>query len=129
MTTSNPQLHREHQARLRERRRAGAQRVQAPWHWLTIADVRRFAAEAYRVAAYDTRHIEDGEPCTPEHFASQLQEAFSTFVAALAQQKGVPCAPANAEHYAACMRRDVPESWQPQYPLFALPEPEGQVQP
>nr|ART90364.1 hypothetical protein [uncultured bacterium] len=40
---------------LHQRRQEGRQRVESPWSWLTIADVKKLAGEAYRIASHDTR--------------------------------------------------------------------------
>jgi hypothetical protein len=123
MPSYNSPHHAQHQAAYRERRKAGLKPVAAPWHWLSLSDVQRLAAEAYRVATFDCREVSD-PCCTPENFAADLQQVFEVFIADAAAAAGYQVAPAGAAGYAAQTRAYVPASWSPRYPVYATPEKE-----
>ena len=119
MTSKNSPRHAVHQAAYRMRIKAGMRPVQSPWHWLSLPDVQRLAAEAYRLAAFACRDV--SEPaCTPELFASELQQTFEVLMADAAHAAGMVVAPAGAAAYAAHMRADLPPGWSPQYPVYGV---------
>lgn len=118
MERSTGSKHAEHQADYRQRRKNGLQPMTKPWDWLTLADVQKLAVEAYRSVTYAASDPEDQATYPHEDFVSQLGEAFRVLIAGQAQSLGISCAPANAMHYAACLREDVPANWQPQYPVY-----------
>ena len=121
MPSYNSPHHAQHQAAYLERKKAGLKRVPAPWHWLSLSDLQRLAAEAYRVATYDCRDVSD-PCCTPELFAADLQQTFEVLIADAAAAAGFKVAPAGAPGYAAQTRAYVPASWSPQYPVYAPAE-------
>lgn len=129
MSTKKPTLARQHKAAFRQRRKAGLVPLVKPWDWLSAVEVQRLAVLAYRAATHDLADPDDWPHHVQACFVQELASAFEVLVAGKAQQLGIVCAPAGAQHYAACLREGLPASWRPQYPLYApAPLPEG-VQP
>lgn len=106
------------QAAYVKRRKNGLQPVAKPWDWLTLAEVKELAAEAYLAATHGLSDPSDWPSEDRAFFVSELASAFEVLVAGKAQGLGIRCAPAGAQHYAACLREDVPSSWRPQYPIY-----------
>lgn len=106
------------QAVYRQRRQAGLQPMVKPWDWLSLAEVQKLAVEAYRSATFALSDPEDQTSSPHEYFVGELARAFEVLVAGKAQGLGLTCAPANAKHYAQCLREDVPANWRPQYPVY-----------
>lgn len=105
-----------------QRRRKGLQRVESPWSWVTIADVKKLAAEAYRMASYDSREIHlEPDLQGPELFCDSLVETFEALVRGHAQQAGLVMGTWSYVDQVAKLRSSVPADWEPQYPLFAEP--------
>jgi hypothetical protein len=122
MTSSRE--HNRHQTDYRYRVKKGLKPALKPWYWLSLADVQKLAKEAYMSATHQLSDI-DSLPDDPYPlFVEVLSEAFNVLVAASAQEVGVRCAPANSQHYAKCMRDDLPADWRPQYPVYKQVTPE-----
>lgn len=124
------ELHREHQATYRERRKQGLQPLQKPWGFLCSGEVKDMAWQAYRVASWYMREdVQQGSNLTPEElreaFASSLAEMFSDAVMAHAVSEG-GCWPVDGQtpphrNYPRVwelLKNEVPASWRPEYPLY-----------
>lgn len=120
---SSLQLRASHQNAYRERLKSGLQPISKPWDWLTISDVQKLAVEAYRATTFALSDPDDQTINPRGYFAEQLIQALETLVADAAQIEGISCAPANAMHYAACLRADLPAQWRPQYPVYQKKAP------
>jgi hypothetical protein len=114
----NSKRHNEHMASYHLRKKNGFKPVLKPWYWLTLAEVQQLAKEAYQMASYELRDVNDWPADPAAHFAEALASAFEVLTAAAAQKAGVRCAPAHAEGYAQRMRADLAPSWRPQYPMY-----------
>lgn len=114
---TNSVSHRARQATYRERRKAGLVPAVSPWNWLSQADVQRLAGEAYRLATYDYRGLDDSAS-NAENFTRGLQEIIEVLIADAAAAAGVPAAPFGASDFAKSMRVELPADWRPQYPVF-----------
>lgn len=107
---------------LHQRRQEGRQRVESPWSWLSIADVKKLAGEAYRIASYDSREIHlEPDLQGPELFCDSLVETFEVLVRGHAQQAGLVMGSWSYVDQVVKLRAAVPVDWQPQYPLFVDP--------
>jgi hypothetical protein len=137
MGRSNGPTRAQHQAVYRKRRKLDLKPIRKPWDYLTSAEVKAMAWQAYRVAAW--LMIEDcsGGPVRThrerrEAFATSLAEMFSDALMAHAVLEG-ECWPVTAEtppfrNYPRVwemLSQDVPHSWRPEYPLYLDGATEG----
>jgi hypothetical protein len=130
--------------RARERKTQGLVRLQSPWGWLGVTETMNIAAAAYRVASYESRHVQardvagvepdpDGfNQVTTEHltmqrmrecFVEHLVEAFEDLLRAAAVERGACWPGSDYSRLAALFVEGVPADWRPQYPQFGTPEP------
>jgi hypothetical protein len=124
MSTRKPALARLHKAAFRQRRKSGMVALNKPWNWISAAEVQKLAQLAYRAATHDLADPHDWPQHVQAYFVQELASAFEVLIAGRAQSLGIVCAPAGAQHYAACLRAGLPDAWRPQYPLYkpaALP--------
>lgn len=118
MSTKNHDLALKHKAAFRQRRKNGLQAVAKPWGWLSLAEVQKMAQLAYSAATHGLSDPDDWPSNVQALFVQELASAFEVLVAGRAQHLGIACAPAGAQHYAQCLREDLPSTWRPQYPLY-----------
>ena len=118
MSTKNRILATKHTALYRQRRKNGLQVVAKPWGWLSLTEVQKIAQTAYSAATHGLSDPNDWPSNVQALFVQELASAFEVLVAGRAQQLGIACAPAGAQHYAQCLREDLPSTWRPQYPLY-----------
>jgi hypothetical protein len=129
--------------RHRHRVAAGQVRLQAPWDWMGVQMAMQLAAAAYRIASYQTRHVQaqdvaaaalrgDLDEVGTEHlsmqrmrelFAQHLTEAFSDLAFGAAVERGGCWPGSDYPRVASAMLDQVPPDWRPQYPQFGHPEP------
>lgn len=114
----NSKKHHEHVASYNARKKNGFKPVLKPWYWITLAEVSDMAKEAYLMASHDLRNLDEWPSDPAVVFAERLADAFQVLTAASAQSAGIACMPANAQHYAKCMRSDLSPNWRPQYPMY-----------
>lgn len=129
--------------RHRHRVAAGQVRLQAPWDWMGVQMAMQLAAAAYRIASYQTRHVQaqdvaglEDDPdgfnlATTEHltmeqmraaFADALVDAFGHLVRGAAVDQRVFPDDQFAQ-VATSLLDTVPSHWRPQYPQFGAFEP------
>jgi hypothetical protein len=131
MGRSNGPLRAQHQALYRQRRKLQLKPIPRPWDYLTSAEVKSLAWQAYRVASW--LMVEDVAADGPvrthreqrETFASTLAEMFTDALMAHAVDEG-DCWPVTVEtppyrNYPRVwemLSEDVPHSWRPEYRLY-----------
>jgi len=106
MSTKNHDLAKAHKAAFRQRRKNGLQAVPKPWGWLSLTEVQKIAQTAYSAATHGLSDPSDWPSNVQALFVQELASAFEVLVAGRAQ------------HYARCLREDLPPNWRPQYPLY-----------
>lgn len=107
------------------RTKKGIKQLARPWDWLTLADVRKLATEAYRAASFGISDPDDQVEEPREYFVDELVHAFDCLVQGAAASAGIG-GPSERLHYAACLREELPDDWRPQYPVYEK-EPEVEV--
>lgn len=120
------------QAVYRKRRKLGLQPLKKPWDYMTCAEVKNMAWQAYRVASFEVARAvvtEDGRDVTHqrlrEEFAALLAEMFNDAVMAHAVMEG-GCWPVaddtppyrNYPRVWELMSTEVPPEWRPEYPFY-----------
>jgi hypothetical protein len=118
MGRSKGSLHAAHQAVYRERRKAGFVAAPKPWDWLTVADVKKIALQAYRSATYALSDPTDQTDNPRAYFVEELTQAFTVLFSGAAQDAGIAGGLAHAQHYAQCLLEGTPAHWNPQYPVY-----------
>jgi len=132
MSTRNHDLAKVHKAAFRQRRKNGLQPIDKPWGWLSITEVKQIALKAYYVATHglleDVRGNRFNAQDMRQVFACNLADLMRDLLMAQAVSKGgcwpvTPDTPSyqNYPQIAANLCADLPPTWRPQYPLYALP--------
>jgi hypothetical protein len=129
MGRSNGPLRRQHQAVYRLRRKLALSPVRKPWDYLTCAEVKAMAWQAYRVASRGL--IEDAEGGRFAHsrlremFAEALAGSFRDALFSHAVTEGgcwpvTPDTPSYRDYPAiwAAFASGVPATWNPQYRVY-----------
>jgi hypothetical protein len=118
MSTNNRTQALKDKAAFRQRCKAGLVAASKPWDWLTAADVKKIALQAYRSATYALSDPTDQTDNPRAYFVEELTQAFTVLFSGAAQDAGIAGGLAHAQHYAQCLLEGTPAHWNPQYPVY-----------
>lgn len=128
-TLQSKALHVQRQSAYRQRKKTGVKPLPSPWAWMTIAEAKEIALQAFRVASWHMREdVAEGrlsDQDLREAFADSLAEMFKHAISAHAVSNG-GCwpvddqTPSYADHLQIWrnLSAEVPDTWRPQYPLY-----------
>jgi hypothetical protein len=123
MSTQDRDQALKHKSAFRQRRKAGLVVAPKPWDWLTAAEVKKIALQAYRSATYALSDPTDQTDNPRAYFVEELTQAFTVLFSGAAQDAGIAGGLAHAQHYAQCLLEGTPAHWNPQYPVYQVVTP------